>query len=136
MSGASEASRVCSLNWSRLIRREPSAGSRVSRKRAMCSARFRRTKARYQPKPCQRKHTADHGQQKSQPPAGIEMENNIEDERQEDDRANIFHAAQQELAARFFLVLAVRGGQPVQDGLRFVQHNPHRLRKNQSSSEQ
>jgi hypothetical protein len=30
-------------------------------------------------------------------------------------------------------VLAVRDGEAVQDDLRFVQHNPHRLRRNQSN---
>ena len=61
------------------------------------------------------------------------MENDIEDERGENDRAGVFHAAQQKPDAGFLLVLTVRGGQPVKDSLGFVQHNPHRLRKNQSN---
>jgi hypothetical protein len=31
------------------------------------------------------------------------------------------------------LVRSIRGSEPVQDSLCLVQHNPHRLRKNQST---
>src|ERR1039458_286175 len=72
-------------------------------------------------------------QQKSQPPAGVKMKNYINDEHRQNRRADMFHAAQPEPSDRFFLMRAVGGSKPVQDVLRFVQHKPQRLRKNQSS---
>ena len=106
-------------------------------------ARFQKARDVFNPVPpderdipacrCQRDTAENHRQQQTQPPAGVKVENDIEDERGEDGRAGVFHAAQQKPDAGFLLVLAVRSGQPVQDGMGFVQHNPHRRRKNQSS---
>ena len=60
------------------------------------------------------------------------MEKDIDDECTENQGAPVFCTGQQEPDRRLFLVCAVRISKPFENGVCFVQHNPQRLRRNQS----